>query len=73
VKHPFDVGDRIVVDKDTYTVKEISLLSTVFLDPNGTLVQAPNVVLNGKVCRYPADMAGCSSLKCTHTVHRKFS
>ncbi|KAJ4483406.1 Mechanosensitive ion channel-domain-containing protein [Lentinula aciculospora] len=46
IKHPFDVGDRIVVDKVDYTVKEISLLSTTFLDGNGGLVQAPNSVLN---------------------------
>ncbi|KAJ4002056.1 Mechanosensitive ion channel-domain-containing protein [Lentinula boryana] len=46
IKHPFDVGDRIVVDKVDYTVKEISLLSTTLLDGNGGLVQAPNSVLN---------------------------
>ncbi|KAL4264733.1 Mechanosensitive ion channel protein [Pleurotus pulmonarius] len=47
IKHPFDVGDRINLEKGSYTVKEIRLLSTVFLDSNGTSVQAPNVVLNG--------------------------
>jgi len=46
VKHPFDVGDRITVLKDTYTVKEIRLLSTVFIDAQGCVVQAPNIVLN---------------------------
>jgi len=46
VKHPFDVGDRVNIGKDNYTVKEIRLLSTVFLDSNSTLVQAPNTVLN---------------------------
>ncbi|KAG6917310.1 hypothetical protein DXG01_002968 [Tephrocybe rancida] len=46
VKHPFDVGDRVCVAKENYTVKEIRLLSTVFLDSNSTLVQAPNTVLN---------------------------
>ncbi|KAF9012331.1 hypothetical protein BDQ17DRAFT_1232693 [Cyathus striatus] len=46
VKHPFDVGDKIVVNKDTYTVKEIRLLSSIFLDANSVLVQAPNTVLN---------------------------
>ncbi|KDR75887.1 hypothetical protein GALMADRAFT_68503 [Galerina marginata CBS 339.88] len=46
VKHPFDVGDRVVVSGQTYTVKEIRLLSTVFLDSNSTLVQAPNNQLN---------------------------
>ncbi|KAI1796400.1 Mechanosensitive ion channel-domain-containing protein [Ganoderma leucocontextum] len=47
VKHPYDVGDRVTVNKDTFTVKEIRLLSTIFLDSNACLVQAPNTVLNG--------------------------
>lgn len=46
VKHPFDVGDRVVINKETYTVKEIRLLSTIFLDGNSTSVQAPNNQLN---------------------------
>jgi small-conductance mechanosensitive channel len=46
IKHPFDVGDRVVVNKETYTVKEIRLLSTVFLDGNSISVQAPNSQLN---------------------------
>jgi len=46
IKHPFDVGDRINILKDSYTVKEIRLLSTVFVDSQGCLVQAPNIVLN---------------------------
>ena len=46
VKHPFDVGDRVVINKESYTVKEIMLLSTVFLDSNATQVQAPNNQLN---------------------------
>ncbi|KAH8827980.1 Mechanosensitive ion channel-domain-containing protein [Flagelloscypha sp. PMI_526] len=48
VKHPFDVGDRVDVDTDSYTVKEIRLLSTIFIDSRGVLIQAPNVVLNDK-------------------------
>ncbi|KAI0063682.1 hypothetical protein BV25DRAFT_1801709 [Artomyces pyxidatus] len=49
IKHPFDVGDRIDLGKANggiFTVKEIRLLSSIFLDSNGTLVQAPNTVLN---------------------------
>jgi len=42
IKHPFDVGDRVKVKDEFFTVKEIRLLSTVFLDKNATLVQAPN-------------------------------
>jgi len=48
IKHPYDVGDRVKVDDDTYTVKEIRLLSTIFLDSDNAMVQAPNTVLNGK-------------------------
>ena len=46
IKHPFDVGDRVILNKETYTVKEIGLLSTVFLDSTSSVVQAPNNQLN---------------------------
>ena len=46
VKHPFDVGDRVDIDQLSYTVKEIRLLSTIFLDARNVSVQAPNMVLN---------------------------
>ncbi|KJA19910.1 hypothetical protein HYPSUDRAFT_842053 [Hypholoma sublateritium FD-334 SS-4] len=46
IKHPFDVGDRVMIATQTYTVKEIRLLSTVFLDANNGVVQAPNNQLN---------------------------
>ncbi|XP_006461100.1 hypothetical protein AGABI2DRAFT_204597, partial [Agaricus bisporus var. bisporus H97] len=46
IKHPFDVGDRVVINKEIYTVKEIRLLSSVFLDCGSALVQAPNTILN---------------------------
>ncbi|RXW21641.1 hypothetical protein EST38_g4203 [Candolleomyces aberdarensis] len=46
IKHPFDVGDRVTINKETYTVKEIRLLSTVFLDGCSVSVQAPNNVLS---------------------------
>ncbi|KAJ6625628.1 Mechanosensitive ion channel-domain-containing protein [Mycena sp. CBHHK59/15] len=46
IKHPFDVGDRVIVSATNYTVKEIRLLSTIFLDSDGVYVQAPNTVLN---------------------------
>jgi small-conductance mechanosensitive channel len=49
VKHPFDVGDRVDLEKLSYTVKEIRLLSTIFLDSNGVYVQAPNTELNSMV------------------------
>lgn len=47
IKHPFDVGDVIDLGEEgTFTVKEIRLLSTIMLNGHGTLVQAPNVVLD---------------------------
>ncbi|KAF9475543.1 hypothetical protein BDN70DRAFT_813949, partial [Pholiota conissans] len=46
IKHPFDVGDRVMISSQTYTVKEIRLLSTVFLDSSNGVVQAPNNQLN---------------------------
>ena len=49
IKHPYDVGDRVEINKITYTVKEIRLLSTIFLDGNACLVQAPNTVLNSEL------------------------
>jgi small-conductance mechanosensitive channel len=49
VKHPFDVGDKVILNKEMYTVKEIRLLSTIFLDSSSILVQAPNNILNSLV------------------------
>lgn len=49
VKHPYDVGDRVSIDSLDYTVKDIRLLSTVFLDTNSCSVQAPHSLLNTKV------------------------
>ncbi|KAF5098504.1 hypothetical protein D0Z00_002026 [Geotrichum galactomycetum] len=47
VKHPLDVGDRVDIANDSYFVKEISLLYTVFTRVlDGSTVQAPNSVLN---------------------------
>lgn len=46
IKHPFDVGDRIDLNKVPYTVKEIYLLSTVLLDSNSVYIHAPNTMLN---------------------------
>jgi small-conductance mechanosensitive channel len=52
MKHPFDVGDRVSINNMAYTVKEIFLLSSVFVDSHGTLVQAPNTLLNTMVLRH---------------------
>ena len=72
VKHPYDVGDRIVVDKVTYTVKEIRLLSTVMLDSNSCLVQAPNTVLSAKV-RPAHILSAAYTFNASIVVHREYS
>jgi small-conductance mechanosensitive channel len=46
VKHPYDVGDKVLINKEFYTVQEINLLSTIFIDSNSAFVQAPNGILN---------------------------
>ncbi|KAF5093683.1 hypothetical protein D0Z00_003919 [Geotrichum galactomycetum] len=47
VKHPLDVGDRVDINGDSFFVKEISLLFTVFTRVgDSTVVQAPNSMLN---------------------------
>lgn len=47
VKHPYDIGDRVDVGADQFTVEHISLLYTVFKRVNnGKIVQTPNIVLN---------------------------
>lgn len=47
VKHPYDIGDRVDINKDQLTVEHISLLYTVFKRVlNGQTVQIPNIVLN---------------------------
>ena len=61
IKHPYDVGDRVDIDKVGYVVKEMRLLSTIFLDSNACLVQAPNTVLNEKVNDSSSVKTMCSS------------
>lgn len=47
VKHPYDIGDRVDLALDQFTVEHISLLYTVFVRVNtGKKVQIPNIVLN---------------------------
>jgi small-conductance mechanosensitive channel len=47
IKHPYDVGDRVDINKVQLVVEHISLLFTVFrqVDTGGT-VQIPNIVNN---------------------------
>ena len=57
IKHPFDVGDRITLltareDPQIYNVKEIQLLTTIFLDAQGCRVYVPNPIINSLVSVY---------------------
>ncbi|GAB7364549.1 hypothetical protein MBLNU230_g5356t1 [Neophaeotheca triangularis] len=52
VKHPFDIGDRVDIGTNQFTVDHISLLYTVFRRVSGTgvgrSVQIPNLILNSQ-------------------------
>ncbi|EIM20247.1 hypothetical protein WALSEDRAFT_21049 [Wallemia mellicola CBS 633.66] len=48
IKHPYDVGDRVKIDDFDMTVKEINLLYSIFKRIDGTVTQAPHVILNQK-------------------------
>ncbi|XP_028807021.1 mechanosensitive ion channel protein 10 [Neltuma alba] len=48
VMHPFDVGDRCVVDGVQLLVEEMNILTTVFLKPDNEKVFYPNSVLATK-------------------------
>ncbi|KFK25487.1 hypothetical protein AALP_AA8G120900 [Arabis alpina] len=48
VMHPYDVGDRCVVDGTPMLVEEMNLLTTVFLKLNNEKVYYPNAVLAAK-------------------------
>ncbi|KLO14295.1 hypothetical protein SCHPADRAFT_939706 [Schizopora paradoxa] len=48
IKHPYDDGDRVCIEEEIYLVREIRLLSTIFMNKNGCLVQAPNSILSTK-------------------------
>ncbi|PIN18233.1 putative mechanosensitive ion channel [Handroanthus impetiginosus] len=48
VVHPFDVGDRCVVDGVQMIVDEMNILTTIFLKPDNEKVYYPNSVLATK-------------------------
>ncbi|KAH7444966.1 hypothetical protein KP509_02G100000 [Ceratopteris richardii] len=48
VMHPFDVGDRCIVDGQHLIVEEMKILTTVFLKPDNEKVFYPNSVLATK-------------------------
>ncbi|KAL6605993.1 hypothetical protein ACP70R_041646 [Stipagrostis hirtigluma subsp. patula] len=48
IMHPFDVGDRCVIDGIQMTVEEMNILTTVFLKNDNEKVYYPNSVLSTK-------------------------
>ncbi|XP_075512866.1 mechanosensitive ion channel protein 10-like [Primulina tabacum] len=48
VMHPFDVGDRCVVDGVQMVVDEMNILTTIFLKPDNEKIYYPNSVLATK-------------------------
>lgn len=48
VMHPFDVGDRCVIDGDQMIVEEMNILTTVFLKSDNEKIFYPNSVLATK-------------------------
>lgn len=47
VSHPFDVGDRVLLDKKTFKVKQIGWWSSVFYSDGHTTTYLYNSALNG--------------------------
>ncbi|MED6173978.1 hypothetical protein PIB30_064684 [Stylosanthes scabra] len=48
VRHPFDVGDRCVIDGVQMTVEEMNILTTIFLRYDNEKISYPNSVLANK-------------------------
>lgn len=57
VMHPFDVGDRCIIDGSMMLVEEMNILTTVFLKSDKEKLYYPNAVLAtkaiGNYCRSP--------------------
>ncbi|PKA49967.1 Mechanosensitive ion channel protein 10 [Apostasia shenzhenica] len=51
VMHPFDVGDRCVIDGVQMIVEEMNILTTIFLQSDNTKIYYPNSVLATKPIR----------------------
>ena len=48
VTHPFDVGDRVLIDDQNLNVKELGILTTVFQRWDGQVIYMPNCILSTK-------------------------
>lgn len=45
ISHPYDVGDRVMIDDDEFVVEKVDLLYTTFLDNNNKTSYIPNTSL----------------------------
>ena len=48
VRHPYDVGDKVIIEGEKFTVEEIQLLSTVMKHISGSVDYMPHNLLNNK-------------------------
>eukprot|EP00850_Spirogloea_muscicola_P006539 SM000031S11548 [mRNA] locus=s31:249300:253819:- [translate_table: standard] len=48
VMHPFDIGDRCIIDDKEFVVEEMNVLTTVFLSSDNSKVWIPNSALSTK-------------------------
>ncbi|KAJ3178978.1 hypothetical protein HDU87_003247 [Geranomyces variabilis] len=49
VTHPYDAGDRVVIDAQNLLVEEVGVLTTVFKRMDGQLIYAPNTLVSQKL------------------------
>ncbi|TPX61124.1 hypothetical protein SpCBS45565_g07327 [Spizellomyces sp. 'palustris'] len=47
--HPYDAGDRVVIDNQNLLVEEVGVLTTVFKRLDGQLIYAPNTLVASKL------------------------
>ncbi|KRH93821.1 Mechanosensitive ion channel [Pseudoloma neurophilia] len=45
LSHPYDVGDRVIIENEEFVVEKIDLLYTTFLDNNNKVSYMPNTTL----------------------------
>ncbi|KAJ3015866.1 hypothetical protein HKX48_004342, partial [Thoreauomyces humboldtii] len=49
VTHPYDAGDRVMIDNQNLLVEEVGVLTTIFKRMDGQLIYAPNTLIATKL------------------------
>ncbi|KAI8819729.1 uncharacterized protein EV422DRAFT_104771 [Fimicolochytrium jonesii] len=49
VTHPYDAGDRVLIDNQNLLVEEVGVLTTIFKRMDGQLIYAPNTLIASKL------------------------